>query len=65
MYMENLPATASDSVTGASCCIGAGEAIDADIPIAVCSTSNERAVTTIVRVMLGDKVNKVPIRYCR
>jgi HAD superfamily hydrolase (TIGR01509 family) len=33
-----------------------GEAIDAGIPVAVCSTSNERAVSTIVRVMLGAKV---------
>lgn len=39
-----------------SSCAVAGEAIAADIPVAVCSTSNERAVSTIVRVMLGDKV---------
>lgn len=32
------------------------EAMDANVPVAVCSTSNERAVSTIVRVMLGDKV---------
>jgi hypothetical protein len=29
------------------------------VPVAVCSTSNERAVSTIVRVMLGDEVAKV------
>jgi beta-phosphoglucomutase-like phosphatase (HAD superfamily) len=28
----------------------------AGVPVAVCSTSNERAVSTIVRVMLGEKV---------
>ena len=31
----------------------AGEAIEAKVPVAVCSTSNERAVSTIVRVLLG------------
>ena len=34
----------------------AGEAIQAQVPVAVCSTSNERAVSTIVRVLLGPKV---------
>ena len=34
----------------------ADEAMDAGVPVAVCSTSNERAVSTIVRVMLGDVV---------
>ncbi len=34
----------------------AGEAMAAGIPVAVCSTSNERAVSTIVRVMLGQDV---------
>jgi beta-phosphoglucomutase-like phosphatase (HAD superfamily) len=29
------------------------------VPVAVCSTSNERAVSTIVRVMLGDKVASI------
>ena len=29
------------------------------VPVAVCSTSNERAVSTIVRVMLGEDVSKV------
>lgn len=29
------------------------------MPVAVCSTSNERAVSTIVRVMLGEKVAAV------
>ncbi|GAX72691.1 hypothetical protein CEUSTIGMA_g147.t1 [Chlamydomonas eustigma] len=33
-----------------------GEAIAAGVPIAVCSTSNERAVSTIVKVMLGPEV---------
>ena len=32
----------------------------AGVPVAVCSTSNERAVSTIVRVMLGEDVAKVP-----
>lgn len=32
------------------------EAVAAGIPVAVCSTSNERAVSTIVRVMLGPEV---------
>ncbi len=31
----------------------------AGVPVAVCSTSNERAVSTIVRVMLGEDVAKV------
>uniref|UniRef100_A0A7S0RKF3 Uncharacterized protein n=1 Tax=Chlamydomonas leiostraca TaxID=1034604 RepID=A0A7S0RKF3_9CHLO len=34
------------------------EAMAADVPVAVCSTSNERAVSTIVRVMLGPEVAK-------
>jgi hypothetical protein len=34
----------------------AEEAIAAGVPVAVCSTSNERAVSTIVRVMLGPAV---------
>lgn len=33
-----------------------GEAIAAGVTVAVCSTSNERAVSTIVRVMLGPEV---------
>lgn len=32
------------------------EAIDADVKVAVCSTSNERAVSNIVKVLLGDKI---------
>jgi HAD superfamily hydrolase (TIGR01509 family) len=32
------------------------EAMAAGVKVAVCSTSNERAVSTIVRVMLGDEV---------
>lgn len=32
------------------------EALAAGVPVAVCSTSNERAVSTIVRVMLGEQV---------
>ncbi|WIA23377.1 hypothetical protein OEZ85_000140 [Tetradesmus obliquus] len=35
------------------------EAVAAGVPVAVCSTSNERAVSTIVRVMLGDKVASI------
>lgn len=35
------------------------EAIQAGVPVAVCSTSNERAVSTIVRVMLGEDVARV------
>jgi beta-phosphoglucomutase-like phosphatase (HAD superfamily) len=35
------------------------EAIQAGVPVAVCSTSNERAVSTIVRVMLGPEVARV------
>lgn len=35
-----------------------GEALDAGVPVAVCSTSNERAVSTIVRVLLGQEVAK-------
>lgn len=31
----------------------------AGVPVAVCSTSNERAVSTIVRVMLGEQVASV------
>lgn len=34
----------------------AEEAIDAGVKVAVCSTSNERAVSNIVRVMLGPKI---------
>lgn len=34
----------------------AGEAIAKSVPVAVCSTSNERAVSTIVRVLLGPEV---------
>lgn len=37
----------------------AGEAIDAGVKVAVCSTSNERAVSNIVRVMLGPRVAAV------
>ena len=32
------------------------EAIDAGVKVAVCSTSNERAVSNIVRVMLGERI---------
>lgn len=34
----------------------AAEAIDAGVQVAVCSTSNERAVSNIVKVMLGDNI---------
>lgn len=34
------------------------EAIDAGVKVAVCSTSNERAVSNIVKVLLGDKIAK-------
>lgn len=33
-----------------------GEAMAKSVPVAVCSTSNERAVSTIVRVLLGPEV---------
>ena len=37
-------------------------AIDAGVKVAVCSTSNERAVSAIVRVMLGDEIAaKMPV----
>ena len=36
--------------------MAAGEAMEAGTPIAVCSTSNERAVSTIIRVLLGPEV---------
>lgn len=43
--------------TRVRCAAGpADEAIAAGVPVAVCSTSNERAVSTIVRVMLGPEV---------
>ncbi|KAF5836265.1 HAD-like domain-containing protein [Dunaliella salina] len=32
------------------------EAIESDVPVAVCSTSNERAVSTIVQVLLGPEI---------
>ncbi len=32
------------------------EAMDAGVKVAVCSTSNERAVSNIVKVLLGDKI---------
>jgi beta-phosphoglucomutase-like phosphatase (HAD superfamily) len=32
------------------------EAIESNVPVAVCSTSNDRAVSTIVRVLLGPEV---------
>lgn len=34
----------------------ADEAIDAGVKVAVCSTSNERAVSNIVKVMLGERI---------
>lgn len=36
----------------------AGDAIDAGVKVAVCSTSNEQAVQTIVDVMLGTDISK-------
>lgn len=38
--------------------LSAGEAIDAGVKVAVCSTSNERAVQAIVDVLLGAQVAK-------
>lgn len=38
---------------------GAGDAIDAGAKVAVCSTSNEEAVQTIVDVLLGTDISKV------
>lgn len=37
------------------------DAFKNDIPVAVCSTSNVVAVTTIVRKLLGDRINKIQI----
>ena len=38
------------------------EAIEADIKLAVCSTSNERAVQTVIDVMLGaDRARHIPV----
>eukprot|EP00983_Pelagomonas_calceolata_P010729 347005-Pelagomonas_calceolata.AAC.2 len=36
--------------------VPADEAIESDVPVAVCSTSNERAVSTIVKVLLGPEI---------
>lgn len=38
---------------------GAGDAIDAGVKVAVCSTSSEYAVQTIVDEMLGTDISKV------
>lgn len=35
-----------------------GEALENDVKVAVCSTSNEKAVQTIVDVMLGPEISK-------
>ena len=37
------------------------DAFKNDIPVAVCSTSNQAAVTTIVRKLLGDRIEKMQI----
>jgi len=37
------------------------EALNAGVFVAVCSTSNEKAVTTIVRTLLGDRLGKIKI----
>ena len=37
------------------------DAFKNDIPVAVCSTSNQVAVTTIVRKLLGDRLDKIQI----
>ena len=37
------------------------DAIKNDVKIAVCSTSNDAAVTTIVRKLLGDRIEKMQI----
>ena len=37
------------------------EALDAGLFVAVCSTSNEKAVTTIVRTLLGDRLGKIKV----
>ena len=40
----------------------ADEALAGGARVAVCSTSNERAVSTIVRVLLGDEIAaKMPV----
>ena len=38
---------------------GAGDAIDAGVKVAVCSTSSEDSVQTIVDEMLGTDISKV------
>lgn len=48
-------------------CGGVGDAIDAGVRVAVCSTSNEEAVQTIVDVLLGTDISKVctqPFTMC-
>jgi Haloacid dehalogenase-like hydrolase len=37
------------------------DAFKNDIPVAVCSTSNQAAVTTIVKKLLGDRIDKIQI----
>lgn len=37
------------------------DAIKQGVPIAICSTSNENAVKTIVRTLLGDRLSKIKI----
>lgn len=37
------------------------EALAADIPVAVCSTSNEKAVTALVKFLLGNRYEKIRI----
>lgn len=37
------------------------EAINQGVPIAICSTSNENAVKTIVRTLLGERISKIRI----
>lgn len=57
LFMELVETGAMPLRPGVSRLIG--EAMAAGVPVAVCSTSNERAVSTIVRVMLGADVARV------
>jgi len=54
LFMELVETGAMPLRPGVSRLIN--EAIDNGVKVAVCSTSNEKAVSTIVRVMLGPKV---------
>jgi beta-phosphoglucomutase-like phosphatase (HAD superfamily) len=52
MHANQLAQSSRGSIT----CAAILFLLCAGVPVAVCSTSNERAVSTIVRVMLGEQV---------